>query len=599
MKLNLRRVVASASMLAITGGVLAATATVAYAGTTPPWEPDPNAVGSLTFYNSSGTQVTGGNSLTDLFAYAEASTTDATGGTKAYLEFAAPAPETPVNATGDFLAGTAFGEDTFPVTTAPAPLNTAANPVATGGSAANLANFIAGTTAQTATGYVDVYQVRLITTGASGVGTQPDGTYWEDDILVNPTAGTWVEEYPVTGTAPAASTTTTLTASPSPATVGVADTLTATETPATAGSVEFENGTTDLGSVAVNASGVATLSTTFSAAGTDSLSAVFTPTDTTDFSGSTGTLSLTVNPAATPTVTTLAVTQSGVSGTDVSLSATVVEGPTAPAPGTPVEAGTVSFFDNGSTTPLNSTPVALNASGIAAFDIPAGLAAGEHSIVAVFTPTSPTAFEASQSAAQQFILQAPTTGACAQTGSQCTDTQNIEATVPVGTLVLSTPYTAASPLNLGDLVLNAGLTEYSGTAPFNGITIVDTRAGDLPWTLTALASNLSDGGTNPGSTICAQNVGLTGVTSTPGSGFAGTVTPTANPPASPVVAPSGTPAACPTTAGGLVGAGATAVTVATASAGLGTDVLNGTLTLDAPTSTEPGLFTGTITFTVG
>ena len=30
-----------------------------------------------------------------------------------------------------------------------------------------------------------------------------------------------------------------------------------------------------------------------------------------------------------------------------------------------------------------------------------------------------------------------------------------------------------------------------------------------------------------------------------------------------------------------------------------TDVLNGTLTLNAPTSTEPGLFTGTITFTVG
>jgi len=41
------------------------------------------------------------------------------------------------------------------------------------------------------------------------------------------------------------------------------------------------------------------------------------------------------------------------------------------------------------------------------------------------------------------------------------------------------------------------------------------------------------------------------------------------------------------------------VTVATTNYGLGTDVLNGTLILDAPTSTEPGLFTGSITFTVG
>ncbi len=594
MKLNLRRVIASASMLAITGGVLAATATGAHAATTPPWEPDPNAVGSLTFYNSSGTAVTGGNDLTDLFAYAEASTADATGGTKAYLEFAAPAPETPVNATGDFLTGTAFGEDTFPVTTAPAPLNTATNPVATGGTAANLANFIAGTTAQTAAGYVNVYQIRLITTGAGGVGTQPDGTYWEDDILVDPTTGTWTEEYPVQGTAPAASTTTTLTANPATATVGIADTLTATETPATAGSVEFENGTTDLGTATVDATtGVATLSTTFTAAGTDSLSAVFTPTDTTDYSGSTGTLSLTVNPAATPTTTSLTVSENGTTGSSITLSSTVLAGTT------PVTAGTVSWYDNGSTTALAGSGVTPDATGTATDTIAAGLAAGSHSIVAVFTPTNPADFEASQSSAQQFVLQPPTTGACAQTGSNCTSTANIEATVPVGTLVLSTPYTATSPLNLGNLTLNSGLTEYTGTAPFDGITIVDTRAGDLPWTLTALASNLTDGGTNPGSTICAQNVGLTGVTSTPGSGFAGTVTATDEPAASPAVAPSGTPAACPTSAGGLVGTGGTAVTVAAASAGLGTDVLNGTLTLDAPTSTEPGLFTGTITFTVG
>jgi hypothetical protein len=289
---------------------------------------------------------------------------------------------------------------------------------------------------------------------------------------------------------------------------------------------------------------------------------------------------------STPTTTSLAVTQSGTAGTDIKLSASVS------ASGTPVTAGTVSFFDNGSTTPLNAAPVTPDATGTAALDIPAGLAAGGHSIVAVFTPTNPANFESSSSAPQQFVLQPVQTGACAQTGSQCTDTQNIEATIPVGTLTISTPYTISNPLNLGTLALNSTLSAYNSTPmPFGNITVVDNRSGDLPWTVTALASNLTDGGSHAGSTICGQNVGLVSITSTPGVGFAGTVTGANNPAASPVAAP-------PCTGTGGLG-GTTAHTVATASAGLGTDVLNGTINLNAPTSTEPGLFTGTITFTVG
>ena len=97
------------------------------------------------------------------------------------------------------------------------------------------------------------------------------------------------------------STTTTLNASPNPAQVGATVTLTATEKASDnshpAGSIQFENGGTALGSpVAVDATGTATMTTTFSAAGSESLSAVFTPTDTTKASSSTGT--------ATETVTT-------------------------------------------------------------------------------------------------------------------------------------------------------------------------------------------------------------------------------------------------------------------------------------------------------
>jgi len=585
MKLNIRSAVASAAVLAITGGLIATSAGMASAATTPPWEPDPNAVGSLIFWSctnpsvaSTCSVVTGGNNLNHIADYVEGSIPDPSTppGNKATLEFAAPVPNTP---TGLFGVSGASGSTTFPNANAP---YTGPNPLATlGATDGELESFITGVPPQTAAGFANVFQVRLVTTSAAGGGTNPSATYYESDIVVDPTAGTWQVEFPAAVTA----TSTSLSANPSPATVGQATTLTASESPATAGSVAFMNGTTTIGTASVNGSGVATMSYTPTAAGTQSLSAVFTPTDTADFSGSTGNLSLTVNPAATPTTTSLTVTQDGTAGDDVSLSSTVT-----PA----AAAGTVSWFDNGSATPLNSTPVTPNASGVATFDIPAGVAAGSHSIVAKFSPTSVTQFEASQSAPQSFIQQPKQVGACAQAGSQCTATANIEATVPTGTLVLTTPYTPSNPLNLGNLALNTGLTQYSATAPFNGISIVDTRSGDLPWTLTALASNLSDGGTHAGSLICSQNVGLTAVTSTPGSGFAGTVTSTNNPAATPAVAPSG--GAC----SGTQGLGGTSPhTVAAASAGLGTDVLNGTLTLTAPTSTEPGLFTGTITFTVG
>ena len=101
------------------------------------------------------------------------------------------------------------------------------------------------------------------------------------------------------GPAGPATTTTNLNASPNPAQVGATVTLTATESASDgtnpAGSIQFESGGTDIGTaVAVNSSGVATTTTTFSGAGTVSLSAVFTPTNTTNYSGSTGTYSETV-----------------------------------------------------------------------------------------------------------------------------------------------------------------------------------------------------------------------------------------------------------------------------------------------------------------
>jgi hypothetical protein len=112
--------------------------------------------------------------------------------------------------------------------------------------------------------------------------------------------------YTTSSSAPSATaTTTTLTASPNPATTGQTVTLSATEVAADntnpAGSVQFEVGGTAIGSpVAVNSSGVASTTTTFASAGTQALSAVFTPTST-SYASSTGTFSETVNVATTST----------------------------------------------------------------------------------------------------------------------------------------------------------------------------------------------------------------------------------------------------------------------------------------------------------
>jgi hypothetical protein len=148
--------------------------------------------------------------------------------------------------------------------------------------------------------------------------------------------------YQITSSGPPTSTTTTLTASPNPATAGQVVTLTATVTPAGAtGSVQFSVGGTAIGTpVSLNSSGAATTTTTFAAQGTESLSAAYTPTG--NFTASSGTLSLPVG-AAPPNSGTipLAVTvpQSGAFTLTVDTTDTVtllVSGSSATAATTPV-----------------------------------------------------------------------------------------------------------------------------------------------------------------------------------------------------------------------------------------------------------------------
>jgi hypothetical protein len=94
-----------------------------------------------------------------------------------------------------------------------------------------------------------------------------------------------------------AATTTALGVTPSsPVAAGTGETLTATITPGAAGTVQFMDGSTPLGSPVMETTGSASTSATLTS-GTHSLTAVFTPADPTSFIGSTSpSVAYTVNP---------------------------------------------------------------------------------------------------------------------------------------------------------------------------------------------------------------------------------------------------------------------------------------------------------------
>ena len=187
----------------------------------------------------------------------------------------------------------------------------------------------------------------------------------------------------------ATATSTALATSPaSPVAQGTPVTLTATITPATAvGTIQFKDGTTNLGDPVAVSNGTAAGSTSTLAAGSRSLTAVFTPTNPTTFGPSTSPIVPFVVTGTTATNTTMTTSPASqvAQGTPVTLTATIV-----PATAT----GTVQFKD-GTTNLCN--PVAVS-NGTASGST-STLAVGSHSLTAVFTPSDPTASNPSTSPA--------------------------------------------------------------------------------------------------------------------------------------------------------------------------------------------------------
>jgi hypothetical protein len=304
------------------------------------------------------------------------------------------------------------------------------------------------------------------------------------------------------------------------------------------------------------------------------------------------TVAVHVNAPADHTTTSLAVTQTGFVNEPITFDSDVAD-TTTPAS---IPVGAVSWYDNGGSSAVATS--AVDASGHATATLASGFAVtGSHSIVAKFVPTDPSLFEQSQSAPVAFDLARHANDPCGDPASQCTDEQNFKATVNAGTLVISTPYTSENPFDLGTLALDPTATYLHASAPFGnagdptqGVTITDTRAGDLPWTASVLSTDFADG-TN---VINACNLGFTDVSPAYIAGNAlapGDVSTTSLPNAgAPGLAPG---AGCNSGLGGP-----TTHQFASAANGNGSVYVVGTMDLYAPTSTVAGIYLATVTFTI-
>jgi hypothetical protein len=265
-------------------------------------------------------------------------------------------------------------------------------------------------------------------------------------------------------------TATALALSPNPVVTGQTETLTATITPTPAGTpfgtVDFFNGATQIGSGNVNASGVATMTTTSLAAGTPSLTAAYS--GTTDYVASTSTAqSLTVL-AATATVLTASPNPSTY-GQSVTFTATVTPAPTGSS------LGTVSFLSG--STQLGTANI--NSSGVATLTTNS-LTVAAYSLTAVYSGNAGS--NTSTSGALSFTVNlAPTATVLTSSPSPATYGQSVTLTATITPTPTGTTLGTVTFFN-GETQLGTG-TVSGGTATFTSTTL---PAGGL--SLTAVYS---------------------------------------------------------------------------------------------------------------
>ncbi|MBV8960422.1 MAG: hypothetical protein JO087_16770 [Actinobacteria bacterium] len=176
------------------------------AASAPPFEPDPNSSGFLTFYNASGAAVTTGNVGDAPFAaFAQASGAGRSGDNKATLFGALPKSGQP---SGAWSSEQMSGSTTYPNSNAPAALKSSPLPLVSLTSSDETLAQLQGdfpNTAPSGDPYQGLYQLRLKT---SGPGQAPGSQYFETVIQI--TGSTWTQVYPAPGSTPPTTTPTTV-----------------------------------------------------------------------------------------------------------------------------------------------------------------------------------------------------------------------------------------------------------------------------------------------------------------------------------------------------------------------------------------------------
>jgi hypothetical protein len=404
------RIATLAATTALAAGLTPFVLTTGATASPPPFESDPNALGRVVFYDSTGHVLTGGSNLKHLADYVAATTADTTASTKATFFFAAPdhtQPDTSQWATFDQSLST-----TFPSATAPAPVTGPGftNPLVTlGAGDADFSDFVGGVAPDNTAGYANVFQVRIYTTKSSP-------KYWESDIQVDQNAGTWQVVDPTVTT-----TTTTVSGSPaggadagSPTTVtpGADLPLTATVSPAENGTVQFYDHTTatavGTAQAVTTGNGVAHV-TANPDTGTHDYFAVFTPTGGTLVQDSTSAHTFYQAIALTATHTTITASQASSQQFGyVDLKATVSEDD---SPTTTGEAGTVTFSatpqGGGTATTLGSTSTDDGTTGEYALHYRVTLPVGAYDLTATFVPSAAGYAQSTSGTTPLTVTQAP------------------------------------------------------------------------------------------------------------------------------------------------------------------------------------------------
>ncbi len=341
-----------------------------------------------------------------------------------------------------------------------------------------------------------------------------------------------------------------LTSSVNPSTFASSTTFTATVTSVGSGgtptgNVTFRDGATTLGTVALNASGVATLATAALAGGGHTIAA--------DYSGdakhgiASGSLTQTVN-AGPSTTTIVSLTNPSVFGQSVTYRATVTGAGATPT-------GAVTFLDGGA--PLGT--VTLNGAGQATLAT-SSLSAGSHAITASYGGNSSFGISTSAAVAQQVNTATSATVLISSSqpsivGQSVTFTATVSAVLPGAGTPSGTVTFSDGGAALGPGTLNGGVATFTTTTLSVGNhTITAGYGGDSSFA-PSTSANLTQ-------TVKQDGVSATIVSSLAPSTFGASVTFTATIAAT---AGSGTPTGTVTFRDGamLLGTGALAAGSAT------------------------------------